>query len=63
MKRLAYVDNLRVALTVLVVLHHVAVTYGNIPLWYYVEPARDPSGLALDVLVMFDQAFFMGLFF
>ncbi|MEU4324763.1 acyltransferase family protein, partial [Nonomuraea dietziae] len=63
MKRLAYVDNLRVTLTVLVVLHHVAVTYGNIPVWYYVEPAQDPSGLALDVLVMFDQAFFMGLFF
>ncbi|MBB3732532.1 acyltransferase family protein [Nonomuraea dietziae] len=63
MKRLAYVDNLRVVLTVLVVLHHVALTYGNIPVWYHVEPAQDPSGLALDVLVMFDQAFFMGLFF
>ncbi|GAA3306176.1 hypothetical protein [Nonomuraea dietziae] len=50
-------------LTVLVVLHHVALTYGNIPVWYHVEPAQDPSGLALDVLVMFDQAFFMGLFF
>ncbi|MEV8635364.1 acyltransferase family protein [Streptosporangium sp. NPDC051023] len=61
--RLLYVDNLRVALTALVVLHHVAVTYGNIPLWFYTEPAKDPSGLALDLLVGLDQAFFMGLFF
>ncbi|GAA3093283.1 acyltransferase family protein [Streptosporangium carneum] len=61
--RLLHVDNLRVALTALVVLHHVAVTYGNIPLWFYTEPAKDPSGLLLDLLVGLDQAFFMGLFF
>ncbi|MFG2207509.1 acyltransferase [Streptomyces sp. NPDC048638] len=61
--RLHYVDNLRIALTALVVLHHTAVTYGNIPAWYYTEPARDGSGLLLDVFVMFNQAFFMGFFF
>ncbi|MEV4224431.1 acyltransferase family protein [Nonomuraea sp. NPDC049725] len=61
--RLHAVDNLRVLLTVLVVLHHVALTYGNIPMWYYTEPAADPSGLALDILVVMNQAFFMGLFF
>ncbi|TMR22673.1 acyltransferase [Nonomuraea zeae] len=61
--RLYAVDNLRVALTALVVAHHVAVTYGNIPLWFYVEPAKDASGGLLDLLVVFDQAFFMGLFF
>lgn len=61
--RLLAVDNLRVLLTVLVVAHHVAVTYGNIPLWYYTEPAADPSGTALDILVVFNQAFFMGFFF
>ncbi|GAA4219916.1 peptidoglycan/LPS O-acetylase OafA/YrhL [Streptosporangium album] len=61
--RLRYIDNLRVALTALVVLHHVALTYGNIPLWFYAEPAKDSSGVALDILVTFDQAFFMGLFF
>ncbi|MET9340112.1 acyltransferase family protein [Nonomuraea sp. NPDC003804] len=63
MRRLAYVDNLRVVLTVLVILHHVALTYGNIPAWYHFEQAHDPSGWALDILVMFDQAFFMGFFF
>ncbi|WP_326644902.1 acyltransferase family protein [Nonomuraea fuscirosea] len=61
--RLYAVDNLRIVLTALVVTHHVAITYGNLPLWYYVEPAKDPSGLLLDLLVMFNQAFFMGFFF
>lgn len=61
--RLLYADNLRVALTVLVVLHHCAVTYGSIPLWYHTEPAQDPTGAALDLMVVLDQAFFMGLFF
>ncbi|MFD1542638.1 acyltransferase family protein [Nonomuraea guangzhouensis] len=61
--RLVAIDNLRIVLTALVVIHHVAVTYGNIPLWYYTEPAKDPSGVLLDILVVFNQAFFMGFFF
>lgn len=61
--RLRYLDNLRVFLTVLVVLHHAAITYGNIPIWYYTEPAQDPSGGLLDMLVILNQTFFMGLFF
>ncbi|MBB5780014.1 acyltransferase family protein [Nonomuraea jabiensis] len=61
--RLHSIDNLRIALTALVVAHHAAVTYGNIPLWFYTEPAKDASGVALDVLVVFNQAFFMGFFF
>ncbi|QBI53216.1 acyltransferase family protein [Streptomonospora litoralis] len=61
--RLYYLDNLRVALTVLVVLHHAAIAYGNIAMWYYVEPADDPSGLLLDVFNALNQTFFMGFFF
>jgi peptidoglycan/LPS O-acetylase OafA/YrhL len=61
--RLLYVDNLRTALTVLVVLHHAAITYSNVPLWYYVEPATDPSGTLLDLLLVLNQSFFMGTFF
>ena len=61
--RLFYLDNLRILLTALVVLFHAAITYGNIPIWYYTEPARDSSGVALDLLVMFNQTFFMGFFF
>lgn len=61
--RLFFVDNLRVVLTLLVVLHHAAITYGNIPVWYYTEPAQDPTGVVLDLFVLLNQTFFMGMFF
>ncbi|MFW6641912.1 acyltransferase family protein [Nocardiopsis algeriensis] len=61
--RLHYVDNLRVALTVLVVLHHAAVTYSHIPVWYYLETPQDASAGLLDVFVILNQTYFMGLFF
>lgn len=62
-RRLDYVDHLRVVLTVLVVLHHVALTYGNIPIWFYNEPSQDPSGGLLDLFIIVNQTYFMGLFF
>lgn len=62
-RRLLHFDNLRVALTVLVVMHHAAITYGNIPVWYYVEPATDDTGIALDLFALTNQSFFMGFFF
>jgi Acyltransferase family len=61
--RLNYLDNLRVLLTALVVLHHAAVTYSHIPLWYYTEPPHDGSAIALDVFLALNQAYFMGFFF
>jgi glucans biosynthesis protein C len=61
--RLEYLDNLRAALTALVVIHHAALGYGNIPGWFYVEPPTDASAMLLDVIVLLDQAFFMGAFF
>jgi peptidoglycan/LPS O-acetylase OafA/YrhL len=61
--RLGYLDNLRVLLTALVVLHHAAVTYSHIPLWYYTETPHDGSATALDVLLAINQAYFMGFFF
>ncbi|MET8990317.1 acyltransferase [Nonomuraea wenchangensis] len=61
--RILALDNLRVVLTALVVVHHAAITYSHIPLWYYTEPAQDPSGFLLDVLLITNQAFFMGFFF
>jgi glucan biosynthesis protein C len=62
--RILYIDNLRVLLTCLVVLHHLAITYGAPGDWYY----RDTQGnqvayFALLPLVAFNQAFFMGFFF
>ncbi|CAL9373350.1 hypothetical protein SUDANB121_00918 [Nocardiopsis dassonvillei] len=61
--RLFHLDNLRTALTVLVVLHHAAIAYSNVPRWYYLETATDPSGTLLDLVLVLNQAFFMGAFF
>ncbi|MFH1966203.1 MAG: acyltransferase [Acidobacteriota bacterium] len=64
MKRLYYVDNLRIFLISLVVLHHLSITYGAPGDWYYNE--SQPEGLLAILLAMFvatNQSFFMGLFF
>src|SRR5699024_12860782 len=61
--RLPWIDTARVAVTVLVIAHHCAVTDGNIPGWFYNEPPQDPTAYALDALVGLNQTWFMGLFF
>jgi glucans biosynthesis protein C len=63
-KRMVYLDRLKVFLTMLVALHHLAITYGGEGGWYYYE--RGDSLLAGILLTMFtavNQSFFMGLFF
>jgi hypothetical protein len=59
-RRLVYIDNLRVLLTLFVVIVHAVVTYGDIPVWYYTEPAKDCSGVVLDLLVVLAQTFLTG---
>lgn len=51
------------ALTVLVIANHCAVTYGNILVWFYNERPQDPSTYVVDALVALNQTWFMGLFF
>ena len=61
---LAFIDNLRVLLVILVILHHLAVTYGGDKSWYYVEDAADPiTTTVLTLFVVTNQAFFMGFYF
>jgi len=63
--RLFFIDHLRTALTILVLLHHVALVYqGGIP-FYYVDPPKSESlgQLILFLFVLFNQAWFMGAFF
>jgi glucan biosynthesis protein C len=64
--RVFFLDHLRAALTILVVLHHLAVIYGANAAFYYVEPP-DPkdqvASLLLPVFVLVNQAYFMGIFF
>ncbi|MEZ4862793.1 MAG: acyltransferase family protein [Caldilineaceae bacterium] len=63
--RLFFIDHLRAALVILVVLHHLALIYGGIPPFYYYEPpVNDPiAWLSAMVFVLLNQAWFMGAFF
>jgi len=63
--RLAWIDNLRWLVIVLVVLVHVCVTYSGLGGWYYKEGARlDLAGtLVFFAFELFCQAFFMGFLF
>jgi len=61
---LFFIDNLRIALITLVVLHHVSITYGHSGGWYYYEGQPDELTTILFTLFnVINQAFFMGLFF
>lgn len=63
--RVPSIDRLRVVLTVWVIAHHAAITYGGTGDWFYreVHDATTPTSLALTVFCAVNQAFFMGLFF
>jgi peptidoglycan/LPS O-acetylase OafA/YrhL len=62
--RLLYVDNLRVFLTILVVIHHLAITYGASGGWFYYErPSTLPAEILLTLFTTLNQFYFMGLFF
>jgi len=62
--RMFFIDNLRIYLTILVILHHLSVIYAANTNFYYLEPTK--SIVSIVVLVffqLFNQAYFMGLFF
>ena len=62
--RLVFVDNLRIMLIGLVILHHVACVYSGLPAWYYTErPGNVIVGTLLSVFLLVNQAWFMGAFF
>jgi peptidoglycan/LPS O-acetylase OafA/YrhL len=60
-----YIDRLRTVMTVFVILHHTAITYGAPGGWYWTElkPSGSPSSLLLTLFVATNQAYFMGFFF
>ncbi len=61
--RLLFVDNIRVFLTMLVIMHHLLITYAGSGSWYYMETPEDIATIAVGSWVLsVDQAFFMGLF-
>ena len=62
--RLDFLDPIRVGLTLLVILHHMSITYGGAGSWYYTEGgAPELTRLLLTVFTATNQAFFMGFFF
>ena len=62
--RIGYLDNLRILLTGLVVLHHTAITYGAPGSWYFYDTALTGVGqILLTVFVALNASFFMGFFF
>jgi surface polysaccharide O-acyltransferase-like enzyme len=61
--RLLFVDSLRVYLTILVLLHHLMITYAGTGSWYYTEGKPDFVTKALGSwFCATNQAYFMGLF-
>ena len=65
MKRLYYLDNLMIFLSVLVVLHHVSIGYGTMGGWCYVtsEKLTGTIQIFLSVLTGIEASFSMSLFF
>jgi surface polysaccharide O-acyltransferase-like enzyme len=63
-QKILYIERLRIILTILVVLHHVLVTYGAPGSWYYTEKSTFPgSVIPMTMIVTVNQSFFMGFFF
>lgn len=63
-RRFLYIDNLRIVLISLVVVQHLAVTYGAAGSWYYTDPATDTlTGTVLSIWAAPAEAAGMGLFF
>ena len=63
--RLFYIDNLRILLTIIVILHHLSIGYGAPGDWYYNEDGKigTVSSIVMTLFVALNQAFFMGFFF
>jgi hypothetical protein len=62
--KIGYIDHLKVILTVLVILHHVFITYGAPGGWYYFQKtSNEIIKIPLTLFVAVNQSFFMGFFF
>ncbi|KAJ7502824.1 acyltransferase 3 [Mycena galericulata] len=62
--RVHFLDNLRSALTVLVVFHHAALAFGGVGAWPYLSPYHpSESSHILVTFVAVNQTYFMGMLF
>lgn len=61
--KLVYINNIKVLLTILVILHHTFIAYSGSG-WYYTEPTTIMGALIpVKMFISINQAFFMGFFF
>ena len=62
--RLLFIDNLRVFLIILVILHHLSITYGSgLGSWYYRDSSSPLTQIVFSLFIILNQGYFMGLFF
>lgn len=62
--KIFYIDNLRVLMTVLVIMHHTVIAYGGPGSWYFSDPTQiKPALIVMTLFVATNQSFFMGFFF
>lgn len=62
--KIIYIDNLKVLLLTLVVLHHTFITYGAPGGWYYFQKTTSEAAkIPMTMFVAVNQTFFMGFFF
>jgi peptidoglycan/LPS O-acetylase OafA/YrhL len=62
--KLFYIDNIKILLTILVILHHTFITYGASGGWYYTQKTSHMGALVpMTMFVSINQSFFMGFFF
>jgi surface polysaccharide O-acyltransferase-like enzyme len=63
-KKIFYIDNLKVGLITLVILHHALNTYGAEGGWYYWQKTTNAwASMTMVLLITINQSFFMGFFF
>jgi surface polysaccharide O-acyltransferase-like enzyme len=63
-KKIFYIDNLKVGLITLVVLHHALNTYGAEGGWYYTQKTTHAAAsIPMVIWITINQSFFMGFFF
>ena len=63
-QRIYYIDNLRIYLTILVILHHIAIAYGGSGDWFLKESPTDSiSPIIFLLFTALNQSYFMSFFF
>ncbi|MEW6088328.1 MAG: acyltransferase family protein [bacterium] len=63
-RKILYIENLRILLTILIIMLHIAVTYGSAGSWYYYERSDDAiSNILLTMFTAVVQSFSLGFFF